>query len=55
VKQRVLPRVRGTTAIRDLLSTLLAYMKKNGFSRSATRLQEMENRLKKDGYTSFWR
>jgi hypothetical protein len=55
VKQRVLPRVRGTTAIRDLLSTLLTYMKKNGFSRSVARLQEMEKRLKRDGYTSFWR
>jgi len=55
VKQRILPRVRGTTAIRDMLTNLLTYAKKNGFSRSLARLQEMERRLKRDGYTSFWR
>jgi len=55
VKQRILPRVRGTVAIRETLGNLLTYMKKNGFSRSAARLEEIENRLKRDGYTSFWR
>lgn len=55
VKQRILPRVRGTVAIQSTLRELLAYMKKHGLVRSAARLEEMESRLKRDGYTSFWR
>lgn len=55
VKQRILPRVRGTAAIRPMLTSLGEYMKKNGLSRSRQRLDEMENRLARDGYTSFWR
>lgn len=55
VKQRILPRVRGTLTVRDTLRELTAYVKQNGLSRSATRLVEMEQRLTRDGYTSFWR
>lgn len=55
IKQRILPRLRGTVAIQGTLRELLNYMKKHGFSRSGARLEEMESRLKRDGYTSFWR
>jgi hypothetical protein len=55
VKQRILPRVRGTAAILSTLRELIAYMKSHNLSRSGTRLEEMEGRLKRDGYTSFWR
>jgi energy-coupling factor transporter ATP-binding protein EcfA2 len=55
VKQRILPRVRGTASIGDMLSNLLTFMKRSDFPRSLARLQEMESRLKRDGYTSFWR
>jgi hypothetical protein len=55
VKQRVLPRVRGTAAIQSMLREMMAYLKKNKLSRSYQRLEEMESRLKRDGYTSFWR
>lgn len=55
VKQRILPRVRGTSAIQAMLNDLLMYMKQHNLSRSASRLEEMGSRLKRDGYTSFWR
>lgn len=55
VKQRILPRVRGTLTIRDTLRELTAFMKQNSLPHSAERLQEMESRLNRDGYTSFWR
>ena len=55
IKQRILPRVRGTAAIQAMLSDLLTYMKQHNLSRSASRLDEMGSRLKRDGYTSFWR
>jgi len=55
VKQRILPRVRGTLAIRKMLQKLAAYTKQNGLDRSYQRLDEMESRLSRDGYTSFWR
>lgn len=55
VKQRILPRLRGTLTIRETLRELTAFMKQNGLLRSADRLQEMESRLNRDGYTSFWR
>lgn len=55
VKQRILPRVRGTAAILSTLRELIAYMKSHNLSRSGARLEEMEGRLKRDGYTSFWR
>lgn len=55
VKQRILPRVRGTLTVRDTLRELTDYMKQHGLMRSTTRLQEMEGRLNRDGYTSFWR
>jgi len=55
VKQRVLPRVRGTQTILGALRELSTFMKQNNLPRSAARLEEMENRLKRDGYTSFWR
>lgn len=55
VKQRILPRVRGTLTIRETLRELTAFMKQHSLMRSADRLQEMESRLNRDGYTSFWR
>lgn len=55
VKQRVLPRIRGTEAIRPALDDMSAFMKKNNLLRSEKRLEEMRFRLKRDGYTSFWR
>jgi len=47
--------VRGTAAIQAMLSDLLTYMKQHNLGRSASRLDEMGSRLKRDGYTSFWR
>lgn len=55
VKQRILPRVRGTAAILSMLRELIAYSKSHNLNRSGIRLEEMEGRLKRDGYTSFWR
>lgn len=55
VKQRILPRLRGTLTLRDTLRDLTAYMKQHHLPRSAARLEEMETRLTRDGYTSFWR
>lgn len=55
VKQRILPRLRGTLTLRDTLRDLTAYMKQHNLPRSAARLEEMEARLTRDGYTSFWR
>ena len=55
VKQRILPRVRGTAAIMGILRELISYMKAHNLNHSGSRLEEMENRLKRDGYTSFWR
>ena len=55
VKQRILPRVRGTQVIQPMLKKLSVFMKQHSLSRSVARLEEMENRLKRDGYTSFWR
>jgi len=55
VKQRVLPRVRGTQTIRPMLTELSEYAKKHNLTRTGIRLEEMNNRLKRDGYTSFWR
>jgi hypothetical protein len=55
VKQRVLPRVRGTAVILPMLGNLKDFLKKNNMSRSLKRLEEMEQRLRRDGYTSFWR
>lgn len=55
VKQRILPRLRGTLTLSDTLRDLTAYMKQHHLPRSAARLEEMEARLTRDGYTSFWR
>ena len=55
VKQRILPRVRGTEAIKEPLNNLLTFMKQNALTRSERRLDEMKRRLERDGYTSFWR
>ena len=55
VKQRILPRVRDTLAMRETLQELTAFMNKQGLKRSPARLEEMEQRLNRDGYTSFWR
>jgi energy-coupling factor transporter ATP-binding protein EcfA2 len=55
VKQRILPRVRGPQFISGAIDDLLTFMKRNKLPRSEQRLNEMKNRLKRDGYTSFWR
>lgn len=55
VKQRILPRVRGTETIRPVLDELATFMKRNNLTRSEKRLDEMKVRLKRDGYTNFWR
>lgn len=55
VKQRILPRVRGSLALRDTLNELIAFMRDQNLPRAETRLEEMAQRLNRDGYTSFWR
>lgn len=55
VKQRILPRVRGTETIRPVLDELTTFVKHNNLTRSEKRLEEMKDRLKRDGYTNFWR
>ena len=55
VKQRILPHVRGTETIRPVLDELATFMKRNNLIRSEKRLDEMKVRLKRDGYTNFWR
>ncbi len=57
VKQRILPRVRGsdTQELQDLLQDLIDFTVRNKLPRSRQRLEEMQTRLKRDGYTSFWR
>ncbi|GAC1677475.1 MAG: hypothetical protein PVS3B1_18000 [Ktedonobacteraceae bacterium] len=54
-KQRILPRIHGTEFIMETLSELVTFSKKNKLVRTEQRLQEMKSRLKRDGYTSFWR
>jgi hypothetical protein len=55
IKQRILPRVRGTLTIERTLNDLQVFMRQNDLPRSAQRIDEMVMRLKRDGYTSFWR
>ena len=55
VKQRILPRIRGNEAINDMIKELQEFLRQNKLDRSQKRLQEMEKRLKRDGYTNFWR
>ncbi|GHO56096.1 McrB family protein [Ktedonobacter robiniae] len=54
-KQRILPRIHGSESIDEMLGDLIAFSKKNKLDRTEKRLQEMRSRLKRDGYTSFWR
>ncbi|GCF08504.1 McrB family protein [Dictyobacter arantiisoli] len=55
VKQRILPRVRGTETIKKNIDELHAFARNNGLSRTENRLDAMKYRLQRDGYTSFWR
>lgn len=55
VKQRILPRVRGSAVIQEALDELYTFTKRNKLPRSEQRLAEMKYRLTRDGYTSFWR
>lgn len=55
VKQRILPRLRGSQAILNTLRELQSFTKQHKLAHSLERLEEMETRLKRDGYTSFWR
>ncbi|EFH84753.1 McrB family protein [Ktedonobacter racemifer] len=54
-KQRILPRIHGSESIDGILGELITFSKKHKLDRTEKRLQEMRNRLKRDGYTSFWR
>jgi len=38
-----------------MIDKLLAYLKAQKLVRSEQRLEEMKKRLKRDGYTNFWR
>lgn len=55
VKQRILPRVRGSEFIGDMLNELQKFLTNQHLKHSAQRLDEMKSRLKRDGYTNFWR
>jgi hypothetical protein len=55
VKQRILPRIRGSEMITSTIDEMLAFLKANKLPRSEQRLQEIKSRLKRDGYTNFWR
>lgn len=55
VKQRILPHVRGTNFIEPGIDELIVFMRQHGFNRSEIRLNEMKEKLKRDGYTNFWR
>ncbi len=55
VKQRILPRIRGSEMITSTIDEMLAFLKANKLPRSEHRLQEIKSRLKRDGYTNFWR
>jgi energy-coupling factor transporter ATP-binding protein EcfA2 len=55
VKQRILPRVRGSVFISEMLNELQKFLVDQKLERSEQRLDEMKSRLKRDGYTNFWR
>lgn len=55
VKQRILPRVRGSVFIKGHLAELQKFLVDQNLERSAQRLGEMQSRLERDGYTNFWR
>lgn len=44
-----------TLSIEGMLGDLMTFSKKNKLDHTAERLKEMKDRLKQDGYTSFWR
>ena len=55
VKQRILPRLRGTEVIKKTIDDLHTFAHTNTLTRTEKRLDEMKYRLQRDGYTSFWR
>jgi 5-methylcytosine-specific restriction endonuclease McrBC GTP-binding regulatory subunit McrB len=55
VKQRILPRVRGTEVVKSMMEDLQKFLKQHHLLHSEQRLNEMRSRLNRDGYTSFWR
>jgi energy-coupling factor transporter ATP-binding protein EcfA2 len=57
VKQRILPRIRGTDMplLNSMIDELSSFVHKQRLVRTEKRLDEMKSRLKRDGYTSFWR
>jgi energy-coupling factor transporter ATP-binding protein EcfA2 len=55
VRQRILPRVRGDHHIEDGLSALREFCEHNALPGSLEKVREMLERLKQDGYTSFFR
>ncbi|GCE24165.1 McrB family protein [Dictyobacter kobayashii] len=55
IKQRILPHIRGTRAIADVLDRLRNRLEREHLGRSVARLNEMKVRLERDGYVNFWR
>jgi hypothetical protein len=55
VRQRILPRVRGDHHIEAGLNALRQYCEQNALPGSLEKVREMSERLKQDGYTSFFR
>jgi hypothetical protein len=55
VKQRILPRVRGSGFISEMLNELQQFLVDQKLERSVQRLDDMKKRLERDGYTNFWR
>jgi hypothetical protein len=57
IKQRILPKVRGndTPATETLLKELTTLFRRENLTRAEQKLTEMQQRLKQDGYTNFWR
>lgn len=55
VKQRILPRVRGTKEIEEVVNELLTFLRNHSMPRSTERLEEMIMRLERNDYVNFWR
>ena len=55
IKQKILPKLSGSgDELRDSLQTLKEYFEKEQLERSATKVTDMLERLKQDGFTSFY-
>jgi len=54
VMQKILPRIKGTNQIKELLEQLKELFKEWELHKSINKIEEMEERLKDEGYTSFF-